>query len=143
MVPLRDLATHEPLPGIQVGDTYRYIYCLRPRLRPRLRPWTRLLLRLLLRILLRLLLPLPDFQVGDIGAKIGYNNQDNGFCRFDRVRIPRTNMAMGHSKLERSGKYTAGGTKGRTALYSSMTYVRAMIINQAPHISDDDQSGTL
>ena len=28
--------------------------------------------------------PLPGVAVGDIGSKIGYNAQDNGFCRFER-----------------------------------------------------------
>ena len=75
--------------------------------------------------------PLQGITVGDIGSKIGYNNQDNGFCRFERVRIPRENMAMRFAKLERGGKYTAGGAKGREASYSSMTYVRATIVMQA------------
>ena len=54
--------------------------------------------------------PLPGVSVGDIGAKIGYNAQDNGFCRFDRVRIPRDQMAMRYARLSRSGEYTTGGT---------------------------------
>jgi alkylation response protein AidB-like acyl-CoA dehydrogenase len=37
-------------------------------------------------------LPLPGIEVGDIGEKMGYNSMDNGFLRFDKVRIPRENM---------------------------------------------------
>jgi acyl-CoA oxidase len=61
------------------------------------------------------------------GPKIGYNNQDNGFCRFDRVRIPRTNMAMRYATLSRDGKYTAAA-KRKQASYSTMTLVRASIV---------------
>ena len=75
--------------------------------------------------------PLPGVSVGDIGAKIGYNVQDNGYCRFERVRIPRTNMAMRHVRLERGGEYVPGGVAGRNASYSSMTFVRSMIVWRA------------
>ena len=30
--------------------------------------------------------------VGDIGPKFGYGNMDNGFLRFDNVRIPRDQL---------------------------------------------------
>lgn len=33
--------------------------------------------------------PLPGIQVGEQGAKYGFVNKDNGYIRFDRVRIPR------------------------------------------------------
>lgn len=32
-------------------------------------------------------LPMPGVTVGDLGAKMGYNGVDNGFLRFDHVRI--------------------------------------------------------
>ena len=82
MVPLRSLQTHEPLPGIVIGD---------------------------------------------IGPKIGYNNQDNGFCKFSKVRIPRTNMAMAQVHLSKDGEYTAKPQR-KQASYSTMTLVRASIV---------------
>lgn len=36
--------------------------------------------------------PLPGITVGDIGPKVGVNTKDNGFVKFDNVRIPRDNM---------------------------------------------------
>ena len=72
-------------------------------------------------------LPLSGISIGDIGPKIGYNNQDNGYCRFNRVRIPRTNMAMKYATLSRDGKYTAA-KKRKQASYSTMTLVRASIV---------------
>ncbi|CAE7206475.1 ACX1, partial [Symbiodinium pilosum] len=77
--------------------------------------------------------PLPGVQVGDIGPKIGYNNQDNGFCRFSRVRIPRTNMAMRFATLERGGHY-ASKKERRAASYSAMTKVRVEITMGSGHV---------
>jgi len=74
--------------------------------------------------------PLSGINVGDIGAKIGYNNQDNGFCRFDHVRVPRTNMAMKHAQLTRDGTYLASPNR-KKASYASMTGVRASIVMTA------------
>jgi len=79
--------------------------------------------------------PLPGIAVGDIGPKIGYNNQDNGFCRFDRVCIPRTNMAMRHAVLHPGGRYEAAKER-KKASYSSMTYVRgAIVMNSGQQLS--------
>ncbi len=47
---------------------------------------------------------LPGVEAGDIGPKIGYNNQDNGYCRFDHVRIPRNYLGMRHIVVEAGGK---------------------------------------
>lgn len=71
--------------------------------------------------------PLSGITAGDIGPKIGYNNQDNGFCRFDRVRIPRTNMAMKYATLSPGGEYTTLPAR-KVASYSSMTHVRVTIV---------------
>ncbi|CAE7824648.1 ACOX1 [Symbiodinium sp. CCMP2592] len=77
--------------------------------------------------------PLPGVQVGDIGPKIGYNNQDNGFCRFSHVRIPRTNMAMRHATLDRTGQYSSRKER-RAASYSAMTKVRVEIAMGSGHV---------
>ena len=50
--------------------------------------------------------PLPGIVVGDIGPKIGYNNQDNGFCRFEHVRI-RSIRTGGPHQLSSSRRPTA------------------------------------
>ena len=46
---------------------------------------------------------MEGIKVGDIGAKIGYNNMDNGYCFFDKVKIPRRNMAMRYSSVDKNG----------------------------------------
>ena len=48
---------------------------------------------------------LPGVETGDIGPKIGYNNMDNGYAKFDAVRIPRRNMAMRFAKVDEVGRY--------------------------------------
>ncbi|CAE7372693.1 ACX1, partial [Symbiodinium necroappetens] len=77
--------------------------------------------------------PLPGVRVGDIGPKIGYNNQDNGFCQFSHVRIPRTNMAMRHATLDRRGQYSSRKER-RAASYSAMTKVRVEIAMGSGHV---------
>ena len=49
---------------------------------------------------------LPGVTTGDIGPKIGYNNMDNGFAKFENVRIPRRNMAMRFAYVDEKGRYT-------------------------------------
>eukprot|EP00986_Skeletonema_menzelii_P005041 scaffold1778_cov135-Skeletonema_menzelii.AAC.10 len=62
---------------------------------------------------------LPGVETGDIGPKIGYNNMDNGFARFDNVRIPRRNMAMRFAMVDEEGRYEKvvmkGGSKNADA----------------------------
>lgn len=74
--------------------------------------------------------PLDGVLVGDIGSKIGYNNQDNGFCNFTNVRVPRTNLAMKHAQLTATGEYISAPNR-KKASYSSMTAVRAAIVSSA------------
>ena len=58
-----------------------------------------------------------------------YNNQDNGFCRFNHVRIPRANMAMRHAQLSKDGVYSVKSKANkRAASYSTMTLVRGYIV---------------
>ena len=45
---------------------------------------------------------------------VNVHAQDNGFCRFNRVRIPRTHMAMRHVTLHSDGRYEANAGR-RTA----------------------------
>lgn len=69
--------------------------------------------------------PLPGITIGDIGTCIlllvhniysklhisgpkacgGYPATDNGFARFDRVRIPKENMLSGFAQVTSEGEY--------------------------------------
>ena len=76
---------------------------------------------------------LPGVTTGDIGPKIGYNNMDNGFARFENVIIPRRNMLMRFSEVDENGKYrkkTVTDAASKVA-YITMMQVRALIVNGA------------
>lgn len=64
---------------------------------------------------------------GDLGPKIGYNSKDNGWCSFDKVRIPRTNMLMGICDITKEGEMSLKGDP--RFLYSVMMGIRAGIVN--------------
>lgn len=77
--------------------------------------------------------PLPGITVGDIGMKFGngaYNTMDNGFLRFDHVRIPRNHMLMRVSQVTREGKYVKSDVP-RQLVYGTMVYVRQQIVADA------------
>lgn len=76
-------------------------------------------------------LPLPGVQVGEIGPKMGYNGVDNGWLQFDHVCIPRENMLMRYSKVEKDGTYVAPPPENSKASYATMVYVRATIVRDA------------
>jgi acyl-CoA oxidase len=76
-------------------------------------------------------LPLPGVTVGDIGPKFGYNGVDNGFLRFDHVRVPRECMLMRYSSVDPQGKYTPPPAANAKAAYATMVYVRADIVRNA------------
>jgi acyl-CoA oxidase len=52
--------------------------------------------------------PCPGISIGDVGPKRGLDGIDNGWVRFDQVRIPRINMLMKWSQVTREGKYVKG-----------------------------------
>ena len=42
---------------------------------------------------------MPGITLGDIGNKFGYDTIDNGFLRFNNIRIPRENMLMKYAQV--------------------------------------------
>ncbi|GMH09557.1 hypothetical protein Nepgr_011398 [Nepenthes gracilis] len=78
-------------------------------------------------------LPLPGIIIGDIGMKFGngaYNTMDNGFLRFDHVRIPRDQMLMRVKQVTREGKVVQSDVPWQL-LYGTMVYVRQTIVADA------------
>lgn len=69
--------------------------------------------------------PLPGVELGDIGLKFGYNETDNGFARFNHVRIPRENMLMANAEVTKEGTYVKPGHQ--KLLYATMTFTRMNI----------------
>jgi acyl-CoA oxidase len=75
---------------------------------------------------------LPGVVTGDLGPKIGYNNMDNGFARFDKVIVPRRNMAMRFATVDKNGKYSKRLVSDATSkiAYITMMQVRAYIVGK-------------
>ena len=73
---------------------------------------------------------MPGVTCGDIGPKIGYNNMDNGFAKFENVIIPRRNMAMRFASVDDNGTYekkTVSDAASKIS-YITMMQVRSMIV---------------
>lgn len=66
--------------------------------------------------------PIPGVEVGDIGPKYGFNGKDNGYCIFNQVRIPRTNMLMKYVNVDKDGALSLQGNP--KVLYSVMMFTR-------------------
>ncbi|RLN98596.1 hypothetical protein BBJ28_00007198, partial [Nothophytophthora sp. Chile5] len=75
--------------------------------------------------------PMPGVTLGDIGPKIGFNNVDNGYCTFNRVRIPRENMGMRVSMVTREGKYKKNTGVPQEILYFTMLQTRMGFVRLA------------
>lgn len=69
---------------------------------------------------------MPGIKAGDLGPKVGYNSKNNGWCTFDKVRIPRDQMCMKQMAVSRDGTFSVHGD-GRI-LYSSMMSIRVGMI---------------
>ncbi|KAE8576961.1 hypothetical protein XENTR_v10004383 [Xenopus tropicalis] len=73
--------------------------------------------------------PLPGVVVGDIGPKFGFDETDNGFLKFDKLRIPRENMLMKYAKVEPDGTYVKPLSDKLT--YGTMVFIRSMIVGDS------------
>ena len=69
---------------------------------------------------------LPGVTTGDIGPKLGYQSKDNGFAAFDHVRIPRTDMLMGITSVDRDGSFSVSGDP--RMLYVIMMSIRTQLV---------------
>jgi hypothetical protein len=71
--------------------------------------------------------PVVGVEVGDIGPKMGYNGVDNGWLRFDHLRIPRDAMLMRFARVTEEGAYVPPPPANVKASYATMVYVRATV----------------
>ena len=65
---------------------------------------------------------MPGCECGDIGPKFGYSSKDNGYAIFNKVRIPRRNMLMRFTVVDRDGSFSINGDL--RILYSTMLNIR-------------------
>uniref|UniRef100_A0AAY4A573 Acyl-coenzyme A oxidase n=1 Tax=Denticeps clupeoides TaxID=299321 RepID=A0AAY4A573_9TELE len=73
--------------------------------------------------------PLPGVVVGDIGPKFGFDEVDNGYLKFENVRIPRENMLMKYSKVRPDGTFHKPPSDKLT--YGTMVFIRSMIVGES------------
>ena len=67
-------------------------------------------------------------ELGDVGMKMSYNQTDNGYARFDGVRVPRGDMLMGHAEVSRDGGYARREGVHPKAVYGGMLVGRAKLV---------------
>ncbi|XP_053565165.1 peroxisomal acyl-coenzyme A oxidase 1 isoform X1 [Bombina bombina] len=73
--------------------------------------------------------PVPGVEVGDIGPKFGFDEIDNGFLKFDKVRIPRDCMLMKYAQVQPDGTYIKPVSDKLT--YGTMVFIRSMIVGDS------------
>jgi len=69
--------------------------------------------------------PVPGLELGDIGMKAGFDTQDNGYLKFNKVRIPLNNMLMRHARVTPDGKFVKIGNE--MMMYASMLCLRGVL----------------
>lgn len=69
---------------------------------------------------------MPGITGGDIGPKFGYNSKNNGWLRFDKVRIPRDYMLMKFVTVDKEGNFEIIGDL--RILYGVMMMVRVQLV---------------
>ncbi|KIK60024.1 hypothetical protein GYMLUDRAFT_44047 [Collybiopsis luxurians FD-317 M1] len=78
---------------------------------------------------------LPGITVGDIGPKAfsAYAATDNGFARFDHVRIPKEHMLSKFAQVADDGKYVK--PPHAKISYGGMLYIRSHMVTNAGWIT--------
>ena len=71
---------------------------------------------------------LPGVETGDLGMKFGLNSLDQGWARFENVRIPRRQMLMSLCHVDQNGRVKLQGNP--KAMYCSMMLVRNRIVHE-------------
>lgn len=72
---------------------------------------------------------LPGIETGDMGPKFGYDSKDNGWLRFNNVRIPKSQMLSRFSRIDDEGNFEILGDL--RVLYTCMMMVRLHIVRYA------------
>ena len=70
--------------------------------------------------------PLPGVEVGDIGAKLGYNSIDNGYLLFKNFNVPRSAMLCRFAEITKEGDFELKSDP--RLLYMIMSQTRLSII---------------
>jgi acyl-CoA oxidase len=74
-------------------------------------------------------IPCKGVDLGDMGPKMGYNSKNNGWARFDQVRIPRSHLLQRIVKVDREGSVELVGDP--RYLYAVMMDIRTQLIQHS------------
>ncbi|OQR81530.1 acyl-CoA dehydrogenase/oxidase [Thraustotheca clavata] len=75
---------------------------------------------------------MPNIVLGDCGPKMGLNGVDNGWLRFEKVRVPYANFLSQYARITADGKYEkdiATTSKPSTALIATRGELVMLSIN--------------
>lgn len=50
-------------------------------------------------------------EIGDIGQKFGFDATDNGYLKFNKLRIPRSHMLMQFARVDPDGTFVRTGSE--------------------------------
>ncbi|KDO35673.1 hypothetical protein SPRG_18833 [Saprolegnia parasitica CBS 223.65] len=70
---------------------------------------------------------LPGVHLGDIGAKIGFNGVDNGYCYFEHVRVPKAQLLLGTARVEWGPQGQLRRRAGAAAPWGYFTMVKTRV----------------
>lgn len=66
---------------------------------------------------------------GDVGSKLGFNTVDNGFIRFNNLRVDRNSLLMKYAKVDSNGTYSPPPHPKLS--YGGMVLIRAKLVSEA------------
>jgi acyl-CoA oxidase len=69
---------------------------------------------------------LPNMDIGDIGPKFGYSSKENGFMKFNGLRVPKDNILSRFFEINDDGEFQLNGNP--KVIYSSMMGVRTFLL---------------
>lgn len=73
--------------------------------------------------------PLPNVEVGDIGAKFGMAKNDNGWLRFNQAKICRSQLLSRFASVDENGNYNP--PVHPKIFYGGMVIIRVQLVEQA------------
>lgn len=69
--------------------------------------------------------PVPGIELGDIGRKIGYDGIDNGYVKFNKLRVPRHHMLARFAHVTPEGEFKRTGSE--LLMYACMLVMRGTL----------------
>lgn len=85
--------------------------------------------------------PLPGIEVGDIGPKFGYMAKENGFLRFNKLRVPKSALLNRFTDIDERGDLQLLGDP--KIVYSAMMKVRLMLLANSGTVMGRVSASTL